>query len=463
MTIEELLTLKEDKIRKAKKDLFYYEHLLNPDFFKRDRPHLVKLAEVLQALYEGTLLKPDGTPYRKLMINMPPRHGKSFSLTRFCEWVIGKDNTNRVITISYNDDLSTKFSKNVRDSIETDTIRPSDFTFQDIFKTKIKHGDGSKKTWSLEDQFFNYLGSGFKGTITGVGCNIGIIDDPVKNKEEAYNETALEKHYSFYTDTFLSRLEEGAIQIINMTRWSENDLCGRILAKGDDDWYVLKMEAFDGENMLCPELLSYETYKDKEKVTSNDIFRANYHQETVDEEGKLYKTLQTYTNLPLGPVKSYTDTADTGDDYLCSVVYVEYNKQAYIIDVLYTQEGMEVTEPATANLHKRNNVNLAKIESNNGGRGFARNVERILKKELNHHSTVVTWFHQSGNKNSRILSQSYWVQQNVFFPVDWHIRWPEFYQAVNRYMKEGKNKHDDAPDTLTGIAEEINSNQGFVV
>jgi conserved hypothetical protein len=117
---------------------------------------------------------------------------------------------------------------------------------------------------------------------------------------------------------------------------------------------------------------------------------------------------------------------------------------------------MEITEKETARRHFENKVNLAVIESNNGGRGFARNVERILKFEHHTNSCRVTWFHQSKNKTARIISNSTWVMDHIYFPKNWRDRWPEYYSAMNKYQKEGKNKYDDAPDATTGVAERTN-------
>jgi predicted phage terminase large subunit-like protein len=113
---------------------------------------------------------------------------------------------------------------------------------------------------------------------------------------------------------------------------------------------------------------------------------------------------------------------------------------------------MEITEPATAAMLTRNNVGFALIESNNGGRGFARNVERECRAKGNNH-TAVRWFHQSQNKTARILSNSTGVMNNVLFPVNWQDRWAEFATDISKYQKEGKNAHDDAPDALTGVYE----------
>ena len=120
---------------------------------------------------------------------------------------------------------------------------------------------------------------------------------------------------------------------------------------------------------------------------------------------------------------------------------------------------MEITEPLVAEAYKKFNVNVADIESNNGGRAFARNIERITRDKGNY-KTIVKWFHQSGNKIARILSNSAWVNANIYMPVDWKNKWPEFAKDIISYQKEGKNKHDDGPDTLTGIAEKtINRNE----
>ena len=113
----------------------------------------------------------------------------------------------------------------------------------------------------------------------------------------------------------------------------------------------------------------------------------------------------------------------------------------YILDILYTKEPMEITEPLQAKMMTKDNVGYSKIESNNGGRGYARNVERELKALGNRH-TKVDWFHQSENKIARILSNSTGVMNNVFFPENWATRFPEYYRDMNKYQREGKNEHD---------------------
>ena len=122
---------------------------------------------------------------------------------------------------------------------------------------------------------------------------------------------------------------------------------------------------------------------------------------------------------------------------------------------------MEVTETGVARTLYENNVNIVDIESNNGGRGFARSVERILKEVFKSNKTKVKWFHQSKNKVARILSNSTWVMEHIYFPTNWRDKWPEYYKAMVSYQREGKNKHDDAPDATTGVAEQCVAKTGM--
>ncbi len=377
------------------------------------------------------------------------------------------------MTGSYNEVLSTTFSKNVRNSIQevkADQYKP---VFSDIFpNTRIKQGDGAMNLWSLEDGYNNYLATSPTGTATGFGATLMIIDDLIKNAEEANNESTKEKHWSWFTDTMLSRLEEGGKLIVIMTRWASDDLAGRVLEYYKQEEvnvrHVVMKALLDKKThqMLCQDILSYRSYMRKVKAMGLDIASANYQQEPIDLKGRLYTSFKTYQgHLPqFKEIRNYTDTADTGEDYLCSINYgVTFANEAYVLEVLYTKEPMEVTEPAAARLLCHDQVNKAKIESNNGGRGFARNVRRILEQEMGNNRTIIKWFTQTNNKQARIYSNSSWVMEHIYFPEDWKNRWPEYYDSMVKYQREGKNKHDDAQDATTGIAEECTRKSGINV
>lgn len=449
-------------IELAKREFFFYCQLKAPDFYKSDRTFLVNLCNGLQEFVESD--------EEVCIVNIPPRHGKSRTAGNLVEWCLGNDPTYKIMTGSYNETLSTMFSKNVRNSIQEEKADESKPVFSDVFPgVKIKYGDGAMNLWSLEGGYNNYLATSPTGTATGFGCDLMIIDDLIKSALEANNATVLENHWSWFTDTMLSRLEEGGKIIVIMTRWHSEDLAGRALEwcqNSNKKYRHIKDKALLDPTkrlMLCPEILSYESYKDKTSAMGEDIASANYNQEPIDLKGRLYTKFKTYEDIPrdiggnqlFTEIKNYTDTADEGSDYLCSITYGVYNMEAYVLDIIYTQEAMEHTEGKVAKMLFDHKVNIADIESNNGGKGFARAVESILQQQFQTNKTSIKWFHQSQNKKARILSNATWVMDHIYFPKNWRDRWPDYYKDMNKYQREGKNAHDDAPDATTGIAEKI--------
>lgn len=449
-------------IELAKREFFFYCQLKAPDFYKSDRTFLVNLCNGLQEFVESD--------EEVCIVNIPPRHGKSRTAGNLVEWCLGNDPTYKIMTGSYNETLSTMFSKNVRNSIQEEKADESKPVFSDVFPgVKIKYGDGAMNLWSLEGGYNNYLATSPTGTATGFGCDLMIIDDLIKSALEANNATVLENHWSWFTDTMLSRLEEGGKIIVIMTRWHSEDLAGRVLEwcqNSNKKYRHIKDKALLDPTkhlMLCPEILSYESYKDKTSAMGEDIASANYNQEPIDLKGRLYTKFKTYEDIPrdiggnqlFTEIKNYTDTADEGSDYLCSITYGVYNMEAYVLDIIYTQEAMEHTEGKVAKMLFDHKVNIADIESNNGGKGFARAVESILQQQFQTNKTSIKWFHQSQNKKARILSNATWVMDHIYFPKNWRDRWPDYYKDMNKYQREGKNAHDDAPDATTGIAEKI--------
>jgi predicted phage terminase large subunit-like protein len=485
------------KIKLAKKSFWEFCRTLAPDFYIPGRTHLERLCETLQALYEGRIIRfyeeadwqivpslrtIDPKTYEtcyKFILNMPPQHGKSRTLVLFNQWVYGQNRAERILCASYNDTAASDFSRYTRDGISNDFKEtPFDIIYNDIFENvRIKEGNASFEKWALSGEFFSYLGCGIQGSVTGKGGTIRIIDDPIKDAAVAFNENELEKIWTWIWGTWWSRATGMPMDIINHTRWSSKDPCGRILASPKaKDWYVLKMEAYDEKTgkVLCEDLLPLSRYMELKEIAESEggviyaVFRANYHQEPVDLQGQLYQNLKMYDRIPMDDegnilfekIISYTDTADEGADWLACWVAGVYAKELYILDLYYTQDAMETTERETAKTLVQNKVTRAKIESNNGGRGFARNVERIAKEEFNV-SLPIEWFHQSENKMARIITQSSFICNHVYFPRGWINKWPEAYKHLTEFQKEKKNKNDDLEDALTGLAEMVNSFNGF--
>ena len=443
------------KYELARRDFFEYCHMMHPNFYKRDRDFLVEMCHELQDFYYNDK--------EYLLINIPPRHGKSFTATNFVEWVLGKNPLERIMSASYSHDLSKNFSKKVRETIDTEKIGDR-IVYNDIFKdTKIKYGSAEAMKWQTDASTqINYLATSPGGTATGFGCSLMVIDDLVKNAYEANNERILETHFDWFTNTMLSRREGKKKVIVIMTRWNSKDLAGRLIEFLDDNKIEYthinyRAEQEDG-TMLCDDIFDKPTAERSKLLMGEDIYEANYNQEPIDRKGCLYTNLLTYDSLPevITGIDNYTDTADKGKDFLCSINYaIDKDNYAYILDVLYTQESMETTEIKVADMFIKDKVNFAHIESNNGGRGFARNVERLMHEKGSRHTRIKP-FHQTKNKESRILTGSTGVMQNIKFPSDWKQRWPQFYKDVTGHQRTGDNLHDDAPDTLTGIYEKIN-------
>lgn len=249
------------------------------------------------------------------------------------------------MTGSYNETLSTTFSKAVRNDISEIKADLIKVVYSDIFpETRIKHGDGAMNLWSLEGGYSNYLATSPTGTATGFGASLLIIDDLIKNSEEAFNETVLDKHWEWFTNTMLSRVEEGGKIIIIMTRWSSKDLAGRALVhfeEGGKKVCHINLKALqDDRSMLCDEILSRKSYESKTRAMSPEIAAANYQQEPIDMKGRLNSSFKTYDGeLPdFKEIKNYTYTADTGSDYLCSFNYGVISITKRLLLMFYTRK-----------------------------------------------------------------------------------------------------------------------------
>jgi predicted phage terminase large subunit-like protein len=474
---ERLGRLRQVKIAKGKRDFWEFCKLVAPDFYFDGRDHLKLLADTLQALFEDRIILEDGkwvvVPNRvytrnvcnQIYIQMPPRHGKTRTLTLFCAWVLGNDPTHKFMYTSYNDESASDTSRFVRDCISQVKLDPTSFVFSDFFKSRLQADNKAVGKWALAGMYFNFIAAGKGGSVTGKGCDTLIVDDPVKNDAEALNEAESDKTWTWFTDTLLSRIEEGGKIIVNHTRWPRRDLVQRLKdkysGKAIPPYYELIMPAYDGEKMLCEDILSYDSYLSKQELTEEEIFQANYNQEVMDIRGRLYHKFLTVTNMPnrdeIDYVAGYCDYADEGSDYMALVVgwvMSTESRQIFIIrDILYTQDPVESYIDEAVDMLIRNEVDILQVESNNGGKGFALSLESKLLKSGG--QTEINWKYNTSNKETRILTNANLVQSMIFYPRDWKEQWPTFASHVMSYQRKGRNRHDDAPDVLTMIAEDL--------
>lgn len=287
-----------------------------------------------------------------------------------------------------------------------------------------------------------------------------IIDDPLK-PDDAFSETSRAKINLHFETTIRNRINSPNTPIIIiMQRLHEKDLCGYLHGIEPDVWQTIKLPAIYSDEKGNDVSMWEEKYSLKDLYNLREInpwvFETQYMQNPQPMYGLMYPDgFRTYEHIPYSKtriVKNYTDTADVGADYLCSITYIETEIGNYILDVIYTQAPMEETETQVAQMLSKYNVEEAIIEANNGGRSFARKVEEIMRA-IGNTKTRFKTFHQSQNKASRIFLNSSDVQNMCYMPVGWQNIWAKFATALLGYMKIGQNAHDDAPDALTGTVE----------
>lgn len=409
---------------------------------------------------------------KKLIINIAPRYGKTELVSKmFIAYGLALNPKSRFITLSYSEDLVLDNSQDINDFVRS-------ASYQYLYP-HVRVTDRGSKKWKTSKGGGVYAVS-TAGQVTGFGAGqidedseewlnkpssekfsgAIIIDDPLK-PVDADSDIEREKINSRYTTTIRSRTNSINTPIIIVAqRLHEHDFCAYVQEIEPGEWTVISLPCVTYDELGKPKVLwSFKhSFEELEKLRVADpiTFNTQYLQNPTPKEGLMYSPFKTYDTLPVGDFEifNYTDTADTGTDYLCSITYAQFKTAVYVLDVLFTQKPMEYTEPETARMLTRHNVKRAFIESNNGGRGFARNVEKNCR-ELKNLETKIEWFTQTQNKDSRIYSHSARVTNLVYMPSDYERRFKEFADALKGYRKSGKNAHDDAPDALTGVVEKF--------
>lgn len=449
--------------------------------------HHERIIEVLEDVIDGKITK--------LIINMPPRYSKTeLAIKQFISYGYALNPQCNFLHLSYSDLLVNDNSEHIRTIMRLPI-------YKELFpESRLLKETGSAERWKTKDKG-EFYGVSTQGQVTGFGAGrvessetqytdqwlqslddeflkrLGtieaysnvfsgavLIDDPIKPLD-AQSDTIRNRVNQNFELTIRNRVNSRNTPIIIiMQRVHEMDLCGYLLDIEPEEWTVLTIPAIlehpetNREYALWP---FKHTLEELYKIRRADplIFDTQYMQEPTPKEGLMYEPFGVYDVIPHNPkwnkVYSYTDTADTGSDYLCSILFVMGEEYNYVIDVIYTLDPMEVTEPLLAEVHTKHRVAEARIESNNGGRGFARAVQRIMRTAYHNFATKVTWFYQTQNKQVRIFTNSASVNNVTLFPIGWEKKWPEFYNAVTKYRKDNKraSKLDDAVDCLTGTFE----------
>ncbi len=415
---------------------------------------------------------------RRLIVTMPPQHGKSVGATTLLPaYVLGLDPDQRVAIASYSGALASKFNRRVQRIIESRE-------YAAFFPaTTIKQGSKPPSYIRTADEVEiigcrgGLLSVGREGSLTGNRVDCFILDDLYKDALEANSPLIRANCWEWYTSVVRTRMHNASRELIVFTRWHEEDLIGTLMAREPvaelkewaqldglpaDTWLHLNFEALKsspptGIDPRTPGEALWEQQQGRALLEAKRRldplqFESMYQGHPSSREGLLYGlNFAEYDDLPHEIVRrgNYTDTADTGDDYLCSLSYaVDADGAIYITDAVYTREPMEVSEPLVAEMLLRSDTRQAAVESNNGGRGFARAVQSLSP------GVRIEWFHQGGNKEARILSNSATALHLLRWPRGWNFRWPELYAHLTTYRRRFRaNRWHDAADVVTGIVE----------
>ena len=416
---------------------------------------------------------------KKLMITMPPQHGKSEGATRrLPAFVLGQDPDKRIAIVSYNATKARKFNRELQRIMDDD--RYYELFPQTLLAGQTSYQEQGKRSRNYarnadECEIVGYQGSfktiGVGGSLTGEPVDMLIMDDLYKDAASAWSPVIRQNVADWYDTVASTRLHNDSQQLMVFTRWHMEDLAGRLLEQeGEYDpidnpqgWTLISFPAIQNKppskldpraegEPLWPERHSLSKLLEIKERTPT-VFESMYQQNPQPSQGLMYEEFTCYTELPYRSQSvAYIDAADSGADYLCALFYKEAEEGNYIIDVLYTKEPMEVTETTLTYMLQQHQVERCHIESNNGGGLFVSNLQQRAY-DMGNRLTRFYPFHQGQNKAARIFAASASVQKLIKMPLDWKKRFPKFARDLTGYLRVGTNAHDDAPDALTGSIE----------
>ena len=474
-------------IAAARKRLLNFARYMQVDF-DADQFH-VNYYRVLDLFAQGYI--------RKLIVQAPPQHGKSQGSSRFLPaFILGRDPDKKICIGSYAATVAQDFNRDVQRIIDTER-------YNKVFPDTYLNGSNVvtvANNYLRNSTVFETVGHkgslrvvGRGGALTGKTVDVAILDDVYKDYAEGNSPIVREAAWKWYTTVVRTRLHNRSQQLIVFTRWHKEDIIGRLekskeqiinVEKWSDlenvppgAWVRVNFEAIKTSDPteIDPRLKDTALWEDrhslaelKEQQALDPVqFNCLHQGNPGGTEGLLYQPFKTWVNrADYGTyIRSgnYTDVADEGDDMLFSVCYdifmspnKAYNEHtgtfepilfALVTDMIATTEPTEVTTVTVPSMINANGVQKAWIESNNGGSQF----EKIIKSKV---KAVTFPFHQSSNKESRIITSSAMVNQCIIMPYGWETRYPHIYEHLTDFLRNfSANKHDDIEDGLTGVYE----------
>jgi predicted phage terminase large subunit-like protein len=336
--------------------------MMNPTY--QIVPHLIRIADKLEAVERGDI--------KRLIINIPPRHGKSFLTSEyFPAWYLGRNPEKYMIAASYGQDLATDFGRKVRNQL-------LDPVYKTIFEGVSINADSQSAQRFHTNKNGAYFALGAGGAITGRGAHCLLIDDPIRNAEDASSALLRHKLIDWYGSTAYTRLmPEGSIVLIQ-TRWHDEDLAGYILKNSKEDWEVLNMPAIQDGNALWPERYSIKTLEAIRGEIGASAFASLYQQNPVADGGNIFK-LEWFRRFDLyhPPATATTiihswDTAakdkQLNDPCSCTVWAIDLQERtAYLKEVINKRMEYPELKRTVYNLAMRDNPSNILIEDASTG------------------------------------------------------------------------------------------------
>lgn len=412
---------------------------------------------------------------KKLMVFMPPQHGKSELCSRRLPAKMLGDNPDlRIALVSYNHTFATKFNRDVQRIIESEQYKklyPK--TMLNIRNIKTVVG-----TWLRNSDEFEIVGKrgglvsvGTGGGLTGRAVDVLIIDDPYKDHKDAWSPTIRRNVQDWYDTVANTRLHNDSQQLITLTRWHPEDLAGTLLKREPDKWEVVIFPAIkvDNSNIYDPRKIGEALWEDRHSLerllavrkNNTHIFESLYQQNPKPREGLLFpeNDLRTYSkndisNTEFDELLFAIDVATGGGDYYSLALIGKKDEDLYLLDVIFTKAGINATKALTHGLIMKWKPKRGRIESNGGGDIYANMIKEKLKKSgMGKIASQIEEKPTTSNKEARIFVASGSIKEKILFLdiAEQDTMYKEFYKNITGYTMEGKNENDDAPDVLSMI------------
>lgn len=383
----------------------------------KEAKHLMLIAKHLQAVEKGLI--------KRLIIAMPPRHGKSLTLSEFFPaWYMGRNPDHQIIFSTYGQKLASGFGRKVRNQM-------NDPLFKYLFpKCKISADSKSKNEFTTSEGGV-YIAVGRGGSLTGKGANLAILDDLIKDQEEAQSESVREGLKDWYEATLSTRMQPNGAIIINATRWHEDDLTGWAMKRfKNEGWVKLILPALDDdENALWPEVWPAEELKKIRASKSAYWWSALYQQSPTPKGGNIFKRswFNYYSFLPEGALPSHMswDLSFKGgpnNSFVVGQVWAKKKADKFLVHQFRKQIGFNETERAIAEMIlKYPSAKRILIEDKANGSAIMDSLGRKI-------SGLIPVDPKGASKESRWLAAANIVESgNVFLPDPTQNPWVEEY------------------------------------